>query len=158
MMSFDEIIQKSLVCLNMAERSGQDVIEAMIEAAVREGALSAEHRDTAIRTVLNRELSASTALGDGVALPHGRVDCVSDIVCVFGIHPDGIEFGAADGSLTHVFVLMLTPLSMGGNHVQFLAALSRRLIETSVRNGLLAAKTRDDVLQLILANLERGTF
>ena len=158
MMSFDEIIKKSLVCLDMAEPDGPQVIESMIEAAIREGALAAEHRDTAIRTVLNRELSASTAIGDGVALPHGRTDCVSDIVCVFGVHPAGIDFGAADGSLSHVFVLMLTPLSMGGNHVQFLAALSRRLIEASVRNGLLAAKTRDDVLQLILANLERGTF
>lgn len=158
MIRFDEIIRKSLVCLNMAEHDGPQVIEALIDAAVGGGLLPVEHQDAAIRTVLNREMSASTAMGDGVALPHGRTDCVNDIVCVFGVHPDGIDFGAADGSLTHVFVLMLTPLSMGGNHVQFLAALSRRLVEPSVRNGLLAAKTRDDVLKLILANLERGTF
>ena len=158
MMSFEEIIQRSLVCLNMTETEGPEVIESMIDAAVNEGLLPVEHQDTAVRVVLNRELSASTALGEGVALPHGRVDCVSDIVCMFGIHPAGIEFGAADGSLTHVFVLMLVPLSMGGNHIQFLAALSRRLMEQSVRNGLLAAKTRDDVLRIILSNFEKGTF
>jgi PTS system fructose-specific IIC component len=158
MASFEEIIQRSLVCLNLAEPDGQQVIAAMIEAAVRGGVLSAEHRDAALKAVLNRELSASTALSDGVALPHGRTDCVSDIVCMLGIHPAGIDFGAPDNRPTHVFVLLLVPATVACNHIHFLAKLSRRLMESSVRNELLAARTRDEVLQTILSHSEEGAF
>jgi mannitol/fructose-specific phosphotransferase system IIA component (Ntr-type) len=158
MASFEEIIQKSLVCLDMTESSGQRVVTAMIEAAVREGVLSAEHKDAAVKAVLNRELSASTALPDGIALPHGRTDCVDDIVCMLGIHPAGIDFGASDNRLTHVFVLLLVPASAACNHIHFLAKLSRRLMESSVRNELLAARTREGVVQTILSHSEEGIF
>jgi mannitol/fructose-specific phosphotransferase system IIA component (Ntr-type) len=158
MASFEEIIRKSLVCLNMAERDGQQVVIGLIEAAVREGLLAEADKDVAVKAVLNRELSASTALPDGIALPHGRTDCVDDIVCLLGIHPAGIDFGASDGSPTHVFVLLLVPSSVACNHIHFLAKLSRRLMESSVRNELLAAKTREEVLQTILCHSEEGTY
>lgn len=150
MRSFEEIIQGSLVCLDMTEKDGTQVITAMIEAAVREGVLDAAHKDAAIRAVLNRELSASTALPDGIAMPHGRTDCVSDLVCMLGIHPEGIDFGAPDQSRTHIFVLLLVPASAACNHIYFLTRLSRRLMEMSVRNELLAAKSRDDVMKALL--------
>ena len=158
MASFEEIIQKSLVCLNATESEGQEVITALIDKAVHAGLLPAEHRDTAVRAVLNREMSASTALPDGIALPHGRIECVRDIICMLGVHPAGIAFGAPDNQPTHVFVLLLVPATVACNHIHFLAKLSRRLMEASVRNELLAARTRDDVMRTILRNSEEGTF
>jgi mannitol/fructose-specific phosphotransferase system IIA component (Ntr-type) len=158
MKSFEEIIRKSLVCLNLAESDGQRLIAVLIEAAVREGVLAAGDRDAVVRAVLNRELSASTALPDGIALPHGRTDCVSDIVCMLGVHPAGIDFGAPDNRPTHVFVLLLVPASTACNHIHFLAKLSRRLMEPSVRNELLAAKTREDVVQTLLSHSGEETF
>ncbi|MBP7637974.1 MAG: PTS sugar transporter subunit IIA [Kiritimatiellae bacterium] len=158
MASFEEIIEKSLVCLNLTEGEGPLVITALIDRAVQEGLLASEHRDTAIKAVLNREQSASTALPDGIALPHGRIECVRDIVCLLGIHPQGIAFGAPDNQATHVFVLLLVPATVACNHIHFLAKLSRRLMEASVRNELLAAQTRKDVLRTILSFSEEGTF
>jgi PTS system nitrogen regulatory IIA component len=154
MVRFKEIIGHSTVCLNLDETDGPQVVARLIQAAVDEGRLPAERRDEVVQTVLKRERGASTAMPDGIALPHGRTDCVRDILCVIGIHPRGIEFGAPDLEPTHIFVLLLVPLTVGCNHISFLANLSRRLMEQSVRDNLVRALSREAVLRALL---EEGT-
>ncbi len=100
--------------------------------------------------MLKREHTASTALPDGIALPHGRTECVDDIVCMIGIHPKGVAFGAPDGLPTRIFVLLLVPAKIGCGHIHFLAHLSQRLMERAVCDSILAATTRDAVLQAVL--------
>ncbi len=156
MANFDEVILKSLVCLNMDDRDGQHVVTTLIDEAVKQGLLPQAHKEDAIMAVLKRELSASTALPDGIALPHGRTDCVSDIICMIGIHPRGVEFGAPDHLPSQIFVLLLVPATVGCNHIHFLANLSRRLMEQSVRNELLAVSTRDQLLQVLLSHSDEG--
>lgn len=158
MANFDEVIRKSRVCLNMTDTSGQQVIATLIDSAVAGGVLPVQYKEEAIRAVLKREMSASTALPDGIALPHGRTDCVEDIVCVIGIHQQGIFFGAPDNQTSHIFVLLLVPATVGCNHIHFLANLSRRLMEPSLRNALLAASTEDKALQTILSYSDEGNY
>ncbi len=158
MANFDDVIEKSLVCLNLSESDGHGVVTTLIEQAVEQGLLPAVHKDEAITAVMKREMSASTAMPDGIALPHGRTDCVSDIVCMIGIHPRGVEFGAPDNQPTHIFVLLLVPATVGCNHIHFLANLSRRLLEQSVRNDLLTAATCDQVRNAILSYSDEGSL
>lgn len=158
MANFDEVILKSLVCLNMEDRDGQHLVTTLIESAVKHGLLMREHQEEAITAVLRREQSASTAMPDGIALPHGRTDCVTDIICMIGIHPKGIDFEAPDNLPSHIFVLLLVPATVGCNHIHFLANLSRRLMEQSVRNELMAATTREQVFEAILRNSDEGYF
>lgn len=158
MSNFVEVIEKSVVCLGLTDPDGQKVVTTLIESAVSHGLLSKAQQDEAVRAILKREMSASTAMPDGIALPHGRTDCVTDIVCVIGIHPKGIDFGAPDNQPSHIFVLLLVPATVGCNHIHFLANLSRRLMEQSVRNELLAAPTRERVLQTILSHSDEGSF
>jgi len=156
--SFNDVIHHTLVCLGLNEPDGHRVVVAMIEQAVAAGLVKPEHKDEAIRAVMKRELSASTAMPDGIALPHGRTDTVSDIVCMIGIHPRGVDFGAPDNAPTHIFVLLLVPATVGCNHIHFLANLSRRLMEQSVRLALLGAQTREQVLDAILNFSEEGSL
>lgn len=153
MARFAEVIEHSTVCLNLDEPDGPRVVARLIQAAVDEKRLAAERRDEAVRAVLKREWSASTAMPDGIALPHGRTDCVSDILCVIGIHPRGIAFGAPDQGPTRIFVLLLVPVTAGCNHIHFLANLSRRLMEQSVRDNLMRAGSRGEVLRAILRDV-----
>jgi len=158
MSNFVEVIENSVVCLNMTDSDSQQLVTTLIEAAVSHGLLLKDHRDEAVRAILKREMSASTAMPDGIALPHGRTDCVKDIVCMIGIHPKGIDFGAPDNLPSHIFVLLLVPATVGCNHIHFLANLSRRLMEQSVRNEMQAASTRECVLQTILRHSDEGSF
>ncbi len=146
MANFGEIVGRSLVCLDMRQEDGQEVMSRLIEEAAERGLLAREHLEEAARAVFNRERSASTAMPDGIALPHGRTECVREIICVVGIHRAGVEFGAPDGLPTQIFVLLLVPATVGCSHIHFLANLSRRLLEGSVRQALLAAETREQVL------------
>lgn len=156
--NFTEIITKSVVCLNMSEDAGYKVLSALVKEAVAQGALEPAHMDDAIKAVLKREQSASTAMPDGIALPHGRIDGIGELVCMIGIHPAGVDFGSPDGQPTHIFVELLVPATAGCNHIHFLANLSRRLLEQSVRNELLAATSREHVLQAILNHTDEVSF
>jgi mannitol/fructose-specific phosphotransferase system IIA component (Ntr-type) len=156
MAKFDEVIENCLVCLNMTEPDGHRVVTTLIEQAVAQGLLPKVHKDEAIKAVMNREMSASTAMPDGIALPHGRTDCVTEIVCMIGIHPKGVDFGAPDNQPSHIFVLLLVPATVGCNHIHFLANLSRRLMEPSVRNDLMGAQTREQILRAILNCSDEG--
>ena len=150
MSAFDEIISKSLVRLGLTDPDGEQVIKGLIAAAVDDGLLPERHKDEAVQAVLKREHTASTALPDGIALPHGRTEYVDDIVCMIGIHPKGVAFGAPDGQPTHIFVLLLVPAKIGCGHIHFLANLSQRLMERAVCDSILAATTREAVLQAVL--------
>jgi len=141
----------------MTETDGHEVVTSLIEQAVEKGLLPSVHKDEAIRAVMKREMSASTAMPDGIALPHGRTDCVDDIVCMIGIHPAGVDFGSPDGQPSHIFVLLLVPATVGCNHIHFLANLSRRLMEPSVRNDLATARSRQQVLDAILNCSDEGS-
>jgi len=158
MANFEDVIQKSLVLLSMDDKDGQHVVSTLVEAAVKQGLLLRQDKEDAITAVLKREMSASTALPDGIALPHGRTDCVTDIVCMIGIHPGGVEFGAPDNLPSHIFVLLLVPATVGCNHIHFLANLSRRLMEQSVRNELLASSTREQLMQVLLSHSDEGLY
>lgn len=156
MASYTEIIAGSLVALDMTQNSGEQIIVDLITRAVERGFLSPESCDDAVQAVLRREMSASTALTDGVALPHGRLDSISDIIAMIGIHPKGVTFGAPDGKPVQIFVLLLVPATVGCNHIHFLANISRRLLEGSIRRALLAATTPEQVLNTLAGDLTEG--
>ncbi|MBO7656086.1 MAG: PTS sugar transporter subunit IIA [Kiritimatiellae bacterium] len=154
---FIELVNASLVCLNRSETDGEALLAGLVDEAVAAGVLSEDNRRRAFRAVLNRERSASTALSGGVALPHGRMTGLERLVCIFAIHPQGVAFGAPDGEPVRIFVMLLVPVEAAVVHVQFLAHLGRCLGEQSVRNDLLAATCREDVIRAILSHVEEGT-
>lgn len=150
MNGFKEVVQQCVVCLNMTETNGMDVIVRLVQEAVRHGLVSPEHEEGAVRAILNREQSASTAQPEGIALPHGRVPSVSDVVFMLGIHPRGVDFGAPDGLPTHLFAQILAPQSCGASYIQFLAQLCQRLLDSSVHEQLMCAATKEDICAALI--------
>ena len=150
MHGFNEIVQQCVVCLNMTETSGMDVVARLVQEAISHGMLSPEHEEGAVQAILSREQSASTAQPEGVALPHGRVPYVSDLVFMLGVHPRGVDFGAADGRPTHLFAQMLAPQSCGASYIQFLAQLCQRLLDSSVHEQLMRAATKEEICAALI--------
>ncbi len=153
---FDDMIRKSLVRLDMSEPDGYQVVTSLVERAAEVGLLAPEQVDEAITSILKREQSASTALSDGIAMPHGRTDCVKELVCMIGIHPGGVDFGSLDGQPTRIFIQILAPVTVACGYIQFLANLSRRLQERPVRDALLAATSREHVLDALTGQSNKG--
>jgi PTS system nitrogen regulatory IIA component len=91
------------------------------------------------RILEERELLASTAIGDGIAIPHGKLDSVGHLVGVLGRAVNGIEFESIDGKPTHLVFMLVAPASSTGVHLKALARLSRLFRDPDFRQRLLAA-------------------
>src|SRR2546421_10956364 len=94
----------------------------------------------ALRKVLEeRELLASTAIGDGIAIPHGKLDSVGRLVGALGRSVEGIEFESIDGKPTHLVFMLVAPASSTGVHLKALARLSRLFRDADFRQRRLDA-------------------
>src|SRR5215207_6346549 len=94
----------------------------------------------ALRKVLEeRELLASTAIGDGIAIPHGKLDTVEQLVGTLGRSQPGLEFESIDGKPTHLVFMLVAPSSSTGIHLKALARLSRLFRDADFRRRLIEA-------------------
>jgi PTS system nitrogen regulatory IIA component len=96
----------------------------------------------------DRELIGSTGVGNGVAIPHGRVEGLSRILVCFGRSLDGISFDAIDNQPVHFFLLILSPLNVAEEYLQTLARASRLLKQPEKRRLLRLASTKEEVIDI----------
>ncbi|HPR15219.1 MAG TPA: PTS sugar transporter subunit IIA, partial [Smithella sp.] len=97
-----------------------------------------------------RENLGSTGIGEGVAIPHGKISNLNDIVVAFGRSEKGIAYDSLDGKPVHLFFLLLAPENSAGQHLKILAKISKMLKDVYFRNKLIAAKSRDELYQIII--------
>ena len=109
-------------------------------------------RDHLTAALLKRERMMSTALADGVAIPHARLPGLSRSVAAFGRSKAGIDWDAQDGRPTHLFFVLVAPDGANTDHLKLLAAVSRLLHEPTCRTRLMEAP--DDTLLATLHHEE----
>lgn len=103
------------------------------------------------RVFEEREALASTGVGSGVAIPHGRLAAVDRLVAALALSPEGVEFEAIDGRPAHILVAVLGPERQTGEHLKALARFSRVLRDEGVRARLLGAPDAPSALEVLLA-------
>ena len=100
--------------------------------------------------VLNeRERLASTGIGSGVAIPHGRIAALDKLRAALAISPEGIPFDAIDGAPVRIVVGVLAPQHHTGDHLRILARVSRLLRSREVRESLLGATSAQAAYDVI---------
>ena len=101
------------------------------------------------KVLLARESLGSTGIGDGIAIPHGKVKGLLAPVITFGRSHAGIPFESLDGKPAYLFFAILVPDSTTGIHLKLLARLSRMLKDKDFRGKLLKAKTVEEIYSAI---------
>lgn len=96
-------------------------------------------RPTLTKVLIDREALASTAIGEGVAIPHGKLGAVTEIVACLGRVPGGVDFDAMDKQPTYLFFVLVAPESSTGAHLKALARISRVFKDPQFRRRLLEA-------------------
>ena len=126
--------------------SKEEIIGELCELVARTGAV----RDVqeAREAVLAREEAMSTGMQFGIALPHAKTSAVEKIVCAVGLKPEGVDFDALDEEPSTIFVLSLSPESMGTPHLEFMAAVSQALDEAR-REALLRCDSAAEMYALL---------
>jgi PTS system nitrogen regulatory IIA component len=101
-------------------------------------------------TVLReREALQSTGIGEGVAIPHGKVKGLDRLVATFARSTGGVDFESIDGQPTQLFFLLVVPEQSGGQHLKALARISRFFRDASFRARLLGATDLDEIFRAI---------
>lgn len=101
------------------------------------------------QVLIDRENLASTAIGEGVAIPHGKMSKLSQLLACLGRAPNGVDFDSMDGEPTYLFFVLVAPESSTGAHLKALARISRVFKDPELRNRLLAAKSADEMYDII---------
>jgi PTS system nitrogen regulatory IIA component len=105
--------------------------------------------DDALSVLTEREKLGSTGIGDGIAIPHGKLANLDSQVICFGRSFAGVDFNAMDRKPVHLFFVLLAPENSGGQHLKTLAKLSRMLKDAQFRTKLMSAASRSEIFQII---------
>lgn len=108
-----------------------------------------------IRVLMERESLGSTGIGNGVAIPHGKLSSLSNIMTGFGRSLKGIPFDSQDAKPAHLFFVLIAPENAASLHLKALARLSRLLKDAHFRNKLIEAPDEDALYRDIITEDEK---
>ncbi|MFZ2447027.1 MAG: PTS sugar transporter subunit IIA [Syntrophobacteraceae bacterium] len=142
-----DILAIDSIVPELSGRTKQQVLEELIDALVlnRPGV----DRERLMKVLLERERLGSTGIGDGIAIPHGKLKDMDELVLSFGRSTEGIDFESMDGKPVHLFFLLVAPESCSGIHLRALARIARLLKNGTVRKRLGKVDNREEIFSII---------
>jgi PTS system nitrogen regulatory IIA component len=102
-----------------------------------------------MEVLLDRERLGSTGIGDNIAIPHGKLPQLSQLVLSFGRSLKGVDFDSMDGKPSHLFFMLLAPVNSAGLHLKALAKISRMFMSQAFRDNLMKADGAQEIYRLI---------
>lgn len=149
-----DLVPPGAVVADLKGRTKEEVLRELAEvAAAQVPGLSAEELAAVL---VEREALGSTGIGDGAAIPHGKVPGIGRLVGAFGRHRAGVQFRSLDGMPAHLFFLVVAPENSAGMHLKALARISRLFKDARFRESLLCAADAAEVIRLFKEADERA--
>ena len=134
-MRIEDVLKESCIIAELEGRDKRSVIYELARVLKNAGLI--EDIDKVAEVLLERERLGSTGIGDGVAIPHGKMKGLKTILCAFGRSKEGVEFDAVDGKPVHLFFLLIAPEDAASLHLKMLSRVSRLFRDPSFRKRLL---------------------
>ena len=144
-----EFLSEEFVKVDLKADDKWDAIRQLSGFLMRTHRVEHLSEDELYASVCLRENEMSTAIGEGIAIPHGHVDKGPAIQGVMGICPEGIDFDAPDGEPVKLILLIVTPNDKRDVHLKVLASLSRMMANPKIRTRLMAALSPEDAMEVI---------
>jgi PTS system nitrogen regulatory IIA component len=148
LMKIIDIFRKEHIIEGLKSKTKEDVL-AELSGLFLQDNVQYSHENI-IKTLLEREKLGSTGIGDGIAIPHGKLADLHELIVSFGRSREGIEFNAMDGKPAHLFFLLMAPENSAGQHLKALAKISKMLKDNTFRKNLMEAKSKDELYSLIV--------
>ena len=148
-MKITDFLNSKSISANLKSTSKEDVIKELVDMLIEAGSLDKKHKAKVIEVLMAREALGSTAIGQGIAIPHGKTECSEKLVGCLGISNEGINFDSLDGEPAHIFFLLVAPVDSAGPHLKALARISRLLKDKFIRDSLKAAKDEKMIMKIV---------
>ena len=146
-MKIVDLIRRDMVVPALQATDKRGILEEL--ASYMAGHHPRIDRATLARVLIEREQLASTAIGEGVAIPHGKLGAVGEIVACLGRATAGVDFDSMDGQPTYLFFVLVAPESSTGAHLKALARISRVFKDPEFRRRLLAAPDAEAMYHVV---------
>jgi nitrogen PTS system EIIA component len=143
-----DFLQPQAVVADLTGRTAAEVLAELCRPVAQAHGLDAARL---VQVLLEREKLGSTGVGDGVAIPHGKLHGLPALVATFGRSREGVEFRAADGRPARLFFALFAPENSAGAHLKALSRVSRIFRMPAFREAILAAPSAEEIHRLILA-------
>ena len=153
-MKVSELISEDLIIDELKGGSKVDVLREFSDLLYQKGKVS--DREGLIKVLIARESLGSTGIGDGVAIPHGKLKGLKELVLAFGRSTPGVDFDSLDGAVAHLFFLLLAPEDAPGEHLKALARISRIMKNKGLRDVLMKSMDKEEIKRAITA--EEGGY
>ena len=146
-MILSELITEDLILTDIGAEGKLEVLKAFVARFSKAGLVG--DADECLYAIRQREQIESTAIGEGIAIPHGRSDTVKKLSIAFGRSKEGIAFDALDGKPVYLIFMIVSPKDAQAGYLQAVAKIARLLKNKTLKARLLDAETPEDVMQVI---------
>lgn len=147
-MRLSEILAVDNIIPELTAKDKKSVLGELSEVIARYDANI--DKDMLLKVLIEREHLGSTGIGDGVAIPHGKLSSVKQPIVSFGRSKKGLDFDSMDGQPAFLFFLLLAPENSSGVHLQVLTKIARILKSATFRKSLMQVDSREEIYQTII--------
>ncbi len=142
-----DFLDPSVICMDIQSPSKEAAIGEL--CTLLQSNSKIQDSQPVLHSLMAREKLGSTGIGQGVAIPHGKSESVTDLVAALGISRKGVDFESLDGEPVHLIFLLVAPPNSQGLHLKALARVSRLLKDKFFRQALKEAKSVEEIKKII---------
>ena len=146
-MRITDLLSKDGIELNVNAKDKNDIIDKMTKLMLKTGKI--KNLNEYKELVLKREEEGSTGVGEGIAIPHGKGECVTEPGLVAMVVPNGVEYDSLDGKPVNLLFMIAAPNTSDNVHLDVLSRLSTMLMDVDFKNKLISAKSKEEFLNII---------
>lgn len=146
-MKLHEYLDEELIVPDLKSTTKNEVLKELVQTLGSK--FNDFDVDQAYQVLKEREQLGSTGVGDNVAIPHGKMITLDNIMLVVGRSKKGVDFASLDFKPCHIFFLVLAPEQVAGLHLRILAHVSRLLREESFRREFIEAEGKEELWNLL---------
>lgn len=147
-MKLADILRESCVIANIKGTTKREILYELVEPLKKANLIN--DIDSVVEIIMEREKLGSTGIGDGVAIPHGKMHKLNTILCVAGRSKEGVDFDAVDRQPVHIIFLVLAPEDSASMHLKVLSRISKVLRDPSFRKKFLKLTDAHDIFVNII--------
>jgi PTS system nitrogen regulatory IIA component len=145
-MTLDAIIDKQSVLANVKAQTKKKLLHELAQAL--SATVAIDHR-IIFETLLKREKLGSTGIGQGIAIPHGKVPTLARVYGLFARLAQPVDFDSVDGQPVDLVFVLLAPEHAGADHLKALAKISRMLRDPAVVEKLRGTETAEGLYAIL---------
>jgi PTS system nitrogen regulatory IIA component len=142
-----EYLRKDLIIYSLKGKKAVEILKEFAQLLYSKKLIN--NKDKFLDELLIREELGSTAIDNGIAIPHCKLDEVSRTFAVIGISRKGVNFNSVDDKPTYLFFLLVSPQKSTEEHLSALAAISHIARQEEAKKELIEARNADEIIKVI---------